>query len=368
MALNPIISQNSDLSGELKSLELAPQPTGGYTITKYPFDLGTSEDNLHYVVFYINVPLTSKYESKGGKTLDPLTASHQNFDVMQAGGGRSSKPVTLTQGAGAAAVSVIQGFLSGGASDAITSAAGAAASAAATDKLISLKPKLKRITECVAIYMPEGISTNYSHNYSKDTSVTAAMGKMGDNAALAAGAVQGAKYLATGGELSATGAEAAAAGVNRMGQVGPGYQELALKSAGVAKNPQHELIFQGTNFREFSFKFRFQPRSRSEADSIQKIIKTFKRFAAPEMLSDTQNGRYFIPPGQFDIKFYYKNEENRDMMKLSTCVLENVSVDYTSLPGGFVSFDDGMPAQITMDLKFTEADVIYRELIESTGY
>jgi Tail-tube assembly protein len=382
-ALNPSVSLSSSTmaQGELSSLDLPAAPTGAYQITKYPEDLGSQADNLHYVVFYIDVPLTSKYITSGqGTTLDVPTASQQNFDYMQSQGGRSNKALTATQGAAATGVSALSGAvtgaLAGGASGAVVggvlSSAGTAAAGVLANQLIELRPKLKRISECVAIYMPNEITTTYSHSYATK-SVTAALGKLGEKSALAAGALNTIGKMIPGGSLflgnetSATQAEAGAQLAAMTGQVGPGFEELALKSAGVAKNPQNELIFEGTDFRNFSFNFRFQPRSVKEAKDIQKIIYTFRRFAAPEMLSGTQNGRYFIPPAQFDIKFYFKNQENENIFKISTCVLESVTPNYAGA-GQWISFDDGVPAEISLNLKFKEADVIYRELIEKFGY
>jgi hypothetical protein len=57
-----------------------------------------------------------------------------------------------------------------------------------------------------------------------------------------------------------------------------------------------------------------------------------------------------------------KNDENDYYNRISTCVLENVAVDYT--PGGVRSFADGAPTQITMGLTFKETELLTKDRID----
>ena len=81
-------------------------------------------------------------------------------------------------------------------------------------------------------------------------------------------------------------------------------------------------------------------------------------FAAPS-INPNSRGRYFIVPAQFDIQFKFKQEENDFIAKISTCVLEAIDVNYAGA-GQFASFTDGMPVDISMQLRFKEADIITR--------
>lgn len=376
---NPTIGQSDQNSqSELQSLE---QPTNsGYTINKYPEDLGTAEDNLHYVVFYINLPSSSKYLK--GNIMDAKSNSQKNFDYTSQNGGVENNAITGTQtfaasvaGAVTGGAKAIPGSMAKGKSGKGRAArilAGAVGGAAKTgvgglvaSSTIELYPKLNRINECIALYMPDDITTSYDHGY-QTVSVTAAIDKIAGQAAIAAGA----KDVITGDvSIGAAGAkaEAAVAAATAAGVAGPGFKELAMKSAGVAINPQNELVFSGTDFRKFSFNFKFQARTQSEAQKIQDIIRTFRRYAAPELLENSQNGRYFVPPAQFDIKFYFMNKENPNIFKVSTCVLTNVNPNYAG-SGEFLTFTDGQPIDISLRLSFTETDIIYRDLIDKFGY
>jgi len=147
---------------------------------------------------------------------------------------------------------------------------------------------------------------------------------------------------------------------------GPGIKELLFRSSNRAINPQVQMVFTRTANREFLFDYDFQPRSQKEAVEIYHIIRTFKRFAAPEIANEG-SGRYFIPPAQFDIRFFFKGKENPYIASISTCALTKVSVNYNQTPP-FASFNDGMPVHIHLQLRFREMDIITRELIEKFGY
>jgi hypothetical protein len=228
--------------------------------------------------------------------------------------------------------------------------------------------------------MPDTVAVQYSHNY-VGTSATNAMGDVGKFAQIGGGSLAAAgsealdaiktlskNVFGSGGQQfnRAGTAEAVSTLAQDAGAVGPGFTDLALKSMGKAVNPHTEMIFNATDTREYQFEFHFVPRSQAETIDIYNIIKTFKAYAAPEV-SDDAGGRYWIPPAQFDIKFYFKNEENPVVAKISTCVLKMINVNY-SAAGQWATFADGAPVHIQLQLTFGETDIIVRQLIEKYGY
>ena len=85
---------------------------------------------------------------------------------------------------------------------------------------------------------------------------------------------------------------------------------------------------------------------------------------APELQGT--NSRYLTLPSEFDIPYMYKandgnSYENDYYKRIGTCVLENVSTNYT--PNGVKSFADGAPTAIKMDLTFRETEVLTKEKI-----
>ena len=341
-----------------------------YEITKYPLDLGSS-DVLHWVTFYINLPTSSKTEV----TVAPgvQSAALQNSNAL----GKGNSPISATQAAGSVVTGAITGFLTGGWKNAGLGALKQGVVAAGIAS-IDTKPKLKRIKRAISIYMPDTVVADYGHSYQQE-SLTDALGSFGKDAALAGGIaskvanglgsvaafVTGGPNPSAGVASSAGSAEATGQMLEKTGQVGKQMTDFALKGAGASINPQVELMFKGTDNREFVFQFTFVPKTSEEAQSIKEIIRLFKTFAAPEYNGD-QGGRYFINPGQFDIEFFFNGQENINLNRISTCVLENIMVNYS--PQQFTTFQDGMPAEITMQLRFKEADIMYRELIQKYGY
>jgi hypothetical protein len=160
---------------------------------------------------------------------------------------------------------------------------------------------------------------------------------------------------------SAGGREVGGFLAEKTGLVNQGFTDLLLRDLGKALNPQIEMVYKRTQNRSFVFDFRMQPRSSKESGNIKKIIKEFKRYAAPSLTDE--GGAYFNIPGQFDIEFMFKNEENKFIGKISTCVLENIDVNY-SVAGAFATFDDGAPVDINLQLRFKEVDTLTRELFD----
>ena len=78
------------------------------------------------------------------------------------------------------------------------------------------------------------------------------------------------------------------------------------------------------------------------------------------------SGRFFIPPAEFDIKFFFNGSENENINKISTCVLTTIDVNY-SAGGSWTTFQDGMPVEIGMILKFKELELMHKGRIQD-GY
>jgi hypothetical protein len=165
---------------------------------------------------------------------------------------------------------------------------------------------------------------------------------------------------ASGGVIGEALGKGAPAGV-----FGEGIDKVLLASAGYALNPQNEILFEAIDNRTFQFDFKFSPRSQEEAKEVLDIIKAFRFHAAPELVGGAGGGRYFVPPSEFDIGYYFREEENKALHKFSTCVLQGIDVNYSN--GSFATYDDGVPVEIAMTLRFMEVEILHKKLIEE-GY
>ena len=351
--------------------------------TQYPAE-GLGSTVPSYVVFYVNLPDSAKFKLTGENYVEnAFSISDQN--IQNSRGATNPKLVSgnaLQVAAGAAGISVamdIAGTIRSGQLYNSLEGAGekigagfvrgaAAGVIAGLTQDVDKKPKMQRIKEAVAIYMPDTVMHTYSHDYDVQ-SLTSAMGNVGKSQRAGSGVIEKIKNAFISEEpinpqASAGATELAGDLAQETGQVGAGFTDFLLRNKGLALNPQVELLFKGTANRGFIFDFKFQPKNQKEAETINNIIFIFRRYAAPTLSATvTDPGAYFIPPAQFDIQYYFKNQENKFIGRISTCVLENIDINYSSA-GQYATFNDGSPIEINMQLRFKEVDIITRNMID----
>jgi hypothetical protein len=121
----------------------------------------------------------------------------------------------------------------------------------------------------------------------------------------------------------------------------------------------------------------FYPRSQKEGKEVQDIIDRLRFHQAPEVAQGGTGGFFMVPPSEFDISFYYNGQVNPNIPKISTCVLEQLSVDYA--PNGFSAYEvpgqaatmggTGMPVATRLSLQFKETEIVTKTLLNSqAGY
>ena len=354
----------------------------------YPKDVTDDMTNGHYMVFYVNVPHTTEVKYKDGESsvkLGQYVKTNANFidDV-----GNSVKKTLIQQ--------VSPGHPSGNYSSIANSIkdkvnaklSGAAATSSLgtilrqTKKankpfsqggggsgLSSVLNLTKRISDSVTLYLPPNVQDVLNAQYN-----SMATGLAG---ALVAGAMKaGGEYkeddfeaaiktgLDMGGAVTQDALAKSAAGVAETLTGGEGLRESGLKAAGVADNPYMEVLFDKVGMREFNYSFTFAPKNPDESEDIKKIINLFRFHMLPELRGAA--ARFLTLPSEFDIHYMFMGEdgaatENHYYHKISTCVLQNLSVDYT--PNGVKSFSNGAPTQMTLSLSFKETRAMNKQLV-----
>lgn len=124
------------------------------------------------------------------------------------------------------------------------------------------------------------------------------------------------------------------------------------------------MLFQGIEFRTFDMSFTFTPYSAKEAEDVKKIIKLFRKYAAPSA-STAFAGMFWVPPAFFNVDFRFQGKTNPNLPKLQKCVIESIDVNYA--PNGWTTHTDGAPVQTTMTITFKEIILVDRASIEA-GY
>jgi len=357
---------------EPKTLTSAGGSAGGlkYNVEQwtYPVRVSGDADLQHYVVFFINVRGASKWKDNfGPKTaISKVGLANQGLvNVGVAGAGATIAVAGLGLAglfggeAAGAGVSVAIGALEKG----IAGAAAAKIGVNVNDAVKGFVPDQSfRVSQAIMLAVNEKPSVTYGVEYDgKDLGTLVGFvnsaNSLGDlfnrgnglNADLARTAVMAASKIPSG-IADALGFNLDLADALKVGTAS-------------TPNPFREQVFRNVDTREFVFNYKFLPRSQQETQHVQNIIQQFKFHMHPE-LSDS--GLFYIYPSTFDISYFFKGSRNQNIHKISTCVLEKMSVDYGS-GSGYNTFPDGSPTEIDIRLQFREIEVLTKAKIKQ-GY
>jgi hypothetical protein len=308
---------------------ISQSSAGPYAIKdlSYPEDISSRADLQHFIVFYINARGKTKFKQQ----------NIVDVDVSSAGQNRLASSTLANTGQVGTAI-----------------AAGAEAVIAGLQQMsdtFSISEPM-RVTDAIMLPIDSIPSVKYSVKY-KDFDFGMLAGILGGSSAIET-SMGGRMQEAALAGLASIGSIASSAGL-KLGEVATQGIKLAAK---VATNPFKEVMFEAIDFRTFSFKYTFLPKSESEVHNVRRIIDLFKFHMHPE-LSD--GGLFYVYPSEFEMQYYFRGEENTFLHKISTCVLTDMQVDYGSQ--FFSSFDDGAPTEIILSLTFKEIELLTKERI-----
>ena len=325
----------------------------------YPLNVEGDEQQGHYIMFMINETTPGKVATTGAAALGQQLDPEQQEAFIDS---------NLNKGAGKS-----QSTMSG---------------APSKSGLWMRRPGTSRMAKAITLYMPPSVKVSYKSNY-KDDEISARASAIGDTIGSVIDSVAsgGAKSWSAGWEtakkagstaLEGVGAVAAFVAKASADTFAPGASTLAQLSTGQILGSKMELMFTDVGRRNFSFTFNFIPKSEQEARMVYNIVQTFKEHMLPEHLGSADfpfvGEQKFLPgkilkiPDTFDIHYFYHNNENPFLNRISTCYLTSMDIDY----GGekYVTYEPtkhdtgqvGPPPQRTnISLSFTEIETITRE-------
>lgn len=279
-----------------------------------------------------------------------------------------------------------------------------------TIKLASAQTYRQKLSEPLAhinLYMPDTLTNNFFNQYS-EISLTQMLGKPGiaissaqdlmggslgstskDVVGNIVNAIKGVNVNSVTNALNSKTAQGLATSLAESGEL----RDLLQAGFGVGLNPQVQLLYRGTNLREFTLEFLFTPKNAIEAESTKKIIDAFNFFSLPSLSGPS--GQFLVAPQIFKIKFAFTgssgiagsiadvfqkgfnsiglgflNTSNQSETissapnaKIYTishpCVLDQVNVDYA--PNGWAAYNDGHPIQTRLTLSFKETQIVTKE-------
>lgn len=339
MAVDIPSSQNNSQISDDYNPDLA-QSRYDFKYLVFPNDLGMS-DLGHYMIININVPTKFGSRAAAGRYTNQFSVLGENerskVDILRYGpggpSGSSNRSGILGTLAGPLISNELYSFGSGDGSRAG----------------ISIPRATRRIAESIALHMPSPL-IYHTQNVYEEISLTALGGKLG---------VAVSPYLQTAGKVFGgvigTALRTAARAIS-----GPGQQALGVVSqlAQAPINPMVEILFSTTAVRAFTFEVLMAPRNEQESINLKAIVKTLRFHAAPEY-SDVTAGLTWIPPAEFDITFFNKGVENMNILRVNTCVLERIEVDYAPT-GTYSTFRNGHPVAVRLSMGFRELEPIHK--------
>jgi len=139
-----------------------------------------------------------------------------------------------------------------------------------------------------------------------------------------------------------------------------GANGLLSRAFGVELNPNLELLFNSPELREFSFSFKMTPRSKSEAQIVRSIIRTFKQAMS---VKRSESVLLLKAPHTFRISYLTSTKDHPYLNRFKECALTNCSVNYTP-DNSYMSYDDSDPDGRSMtayelSLSFNELEPIF---------
>jgi len=348
---------------------------------KYPIDLGSTDKN-HYMIINILEQRKTTFENPGSGTSGFSTANTNAKAYGTIGG------IQVVNDFGELATKVAGGLNQiPGVSGAITSVNNflsktVGSTSMTAGVLLSIGEQIKqfpedlakgsvrattRISETIALYMPDTLNFDHAQQYNKASA----------GGGLFAGVVSAGTSLVDTLNSDNTDYGKGYYAVQNMSpylksaffkNLGD-FGKIAFQaSTGLAENPMMEMLYSSPDFRTFRFDFNFYPRSTQEAKQVLDIISCLRFHQAPEANKDYGNF-YLVPPSEFDISFYYNGKVNPNIPQISTCVLEQINVNYA--PNGFSTYEipgsdafqggTGMPVSITLSLQFRETEIMTKQ-------
>ena len=201
----------------------------------------------------------------------------------------------------------------------------------------------------VSLYVPENVSLNQTANYEMTSGIGAIMAK-GD---------------ASVGELVGMGVEtitreASNMLLNNLGEARAQFQD------GIASNASRYQLFNGIEFRQFQFQYKFVAKNEKESREIEKITKVFRKHMLPDF-AEGKVGFYTIPD-IFEIEYILSsvNGSLTTLHKFKPCALTSCEISYGG-DGSFGLFFDGKPTNVSMNLTFLELEQVLKKNIDE-GY
>ena len=230
----------------------------------------------------------------------------------------------------------------------------------------------------IVMYMPEDVSTGFRSNWTGK-----AFSNVASDALKAAGGdtfmdkikgISDATFSGVDRSLGLAGAAAIRKIVTAVGGDSITNDDIFGGMSGAILNPNVELMYGGTDLRNFSLKFKLVPKHIEETRVINQILNTFKKAMLPKLdpgsvMGGTNQGVYkgFIGvPELCRVAFMHGGKEHKYLPRYKMCAITQVDVNYTP-DGAYATYYDGQPVAVELTVSFQETKMVFSEEIGGQG-
>ena len=126
---------------------------------------------------------------------------------------------------------------------------------------------------------------------------------------------------------------------------------LAEKITGTIPNPHPTVFFKGVDLREFTWTWKFVPRSADEATLLQAALANIRKLILPEASGGFLNYPHLLKPAV--------KSDGADMLiygKFKKSAVKQFLINYTA-EGTSAFFHDGNPVAINCQMTFQEVEI-----------
>ena len=232
----------------------------------------------------------------------------------------------------------------------------------------------KTTGQSIVLYMPEDISTGFRSNWTGK-----AYGNFATNALKTAGGetlkdkLDGAKKTLKDSVktfIPVKSAEALRKVLQKIGGDQLSNDDIFGGISGAILNPNVELMYGGTDLRNFTLNFKLVARQEEESVVIKRICNQFKRAMLPKLdpgnvFGATSEGSYagFIGvPDLVRVAFMHGGHEHDALPRFKMCAITQVDVNYTP-DGTYATYYDGNPVAVQLSISFQETKMVFSEEI-----
>lgn len=227
----------------------------------------------------------------------------------------------------------------------------------------------------IVLYMPEDISTGYKANWSGK-----AFSNLGRDAMATAGSTDPGQVfqnsLSFAGDafqqaIHNTGQKTISGVISKITGEQVSNNDVFGGLRGVILNPNVELLFGGTDLRNFQLRYKLVPRNSKESGVIKELIDVFRRSMLPRFTdgsdialfgaANQNDANNFIKvPNLCRVNFMRGGTHNPDVPQYKMCATTQVDINYTP-DGTYATYGDGSMVAIELTLSFQETKLIFAE-------